>query len=765
MRYAAVPPVYDKQVSNEMFTYEHNLEVIANGALRVDPNLGQRVLSNTLKKHVQNNKSAHPLADFVREHPNCFTGTPGAPPRLRLVLKALSEISEKIQRSRCTSCNRVLRTDRAHAHKRPSGFICERCDAIDRNTICDKCKEIRVIASTSLGVPLCYVCTRKHPSSLRKCANCGELREVAKKSDGQPLCPACYKPPQKPCSQCGRVKKVAACRGTQGVVCGTCYKRPERLCSVCGCVGPVHVSRRDGDICTKCYSKPLRLCVQCGILAPGYKRFKQGYLCAKCGMTGSVCSYCKKEGRRIEATLPDGPCCYVCYRSMWADPGICVLCEERRAIVTTLGFCWRCAGSNVRGKVCRTCRNERILWSAGQCEQCHLDKLAADFFSDDHGQMSEQSMLVYKAISATSRPASAIKWLTKSSAAKSLRLIIKSGRLVQIDDFDITNGAMAFARDLYIAAGALNVSPADQHDLQLWLEITLSREQLQQTAPPQLLLVKQYAQWTVFKDFRRIVKAGTAREFASRFARRSIIAAINFLSWLLTRGCSLASCAQHDIDAYFSTRSAVAHDAKKFIKWCERRHHIHRFKMPKRDLGAPLVATQQQRLSILSRLLNDQSIPLWVRVAALLVGLYGQMFGRLRNLKKVDILRDEDRGVTSIAGGRAEPLEVQDPVGQLLWDLRFEHPPHFGIASGVGNPWLFQGHKPGKALSAGSFRRVCRKFGIDLKGLRGAALLDMAADVDLTMVADMLDLCTDTAYRWRTVAGGSWNEYVALRLA
>lgn len=750
--------------AHKVSCYDCNVQVIKQGALCVDEMLAIEPLRVLIEKHVQNNRSARPLAHFILTHPKCFTGSPGCPPRLRLLLKALSKVSPSIRPSQCTTCASVLRLDRAHVHERPGGFICEKCDAVERHTVCQSCKKVKVIASTNFGGPLCDWCTKGHPANLRRCAKCGEKRRVAQYSGGQAYCQQCYDPPKAPCSKCGRVKRVASRRAPQGIVCGTCYERPKKLCSVCGKIGPIHKAGDDGDVCTTCYRKPKRTCIKCGAVAIGYKRVDGGHLCRVCGRRSSLCAYCKRDDRHIEAALPDGPCCFVCYRRMWVSPGRCILCEELHAIVTSLGFCWKCAGVHVRGKVCASCGAEGLLWNEKQCERCYLCEVASRFFSDAQGRISSQNERVYKSIVATASPEAAIRWLTTSSAARRLRELIARGSNITLGAFDDADSdqSIAFARNLYLGAGAITAVVTDHRDLALWLQKTLQSKKWKDLQPEHQLLVRQFAQWTVFKDFRRLVNRGTSRDLAVRFARRSIAGALEFLLWLSNRDITLKSCEQQDMDVYFDGRSTTW-STKKFIKWCQRRRHIPHLRMPKRELGQPLIANEEYRLMVISRLLNDTALPLYVRVAGLLVAMYGQMFGRLRMLKKVDITRDSETGQISIVGGRAQPLTLEDPIGQLLWELRCMAAPHTGIASGVPNPWLFPGHQPGKQITSGTFQRACRRLGIDLRALRGAALTDMASVVDLTMVSEMLDLCTDSAYRWWKIAGGDSTEYVSLR--
>jgi hypothetical protein len=372
--------------------------------------------------------------------------------------------------------------------------------------------------------------------------------------------------------------------------------------------------------------------------------------------------------------------------------------------------------------------------------------------------------MVANALISILEPQNGIRWLTESASARKLRVIIKSGREVTLDDFEESEVGrqMTFARDLFSSAGAItHDTNADARLLARWLDALIRGRQEKGSANVSIL--KQYAHWAVFRDFMRLVRVGSNREQSIKFAKRSIRGAMDFLEWLSERSLTLQLCTQNDIDVYLSG-ALTERRAIKFIKWAERRALLRPVVIPTLTAGAPGIASEDQMLRVLSRLLHDESLPLQTQAAGLLVTLYGQIPGRLRALRKADVVRDERTGVVSIVGDRAAALELEQNVGEIVWKLRSITSVHSGVASGVQNAWLFPGHRPGRSISESALATQLASIGVNMK-IRGAALIELAKATDLTMLSDILDLCDQSAYRWWDLAGGDRGSYAGSRNA
>jgi hypothetical protein len=400
------------------------------------------------------------------------------------------------------------------------------------------------------------------------------------------------------------------------------------------------------------------------------------------------------------------------------------------------------------------------MWNAGQCERCYLRELCVAYFSDSLGVISNENLAVHDVLMSTADPKNAIRWLTRSAAAKEIGAIIKSGRRIVREDFAGTElgRPMTFARDLFISAGVFANVVDDTGPLATWFASRLSERTL---STEMRSIAKQFAQWVVYRDFRRLSRRQTA-ELNLKYSKNVLRGTLDFLHWLHSRGETLSSCNQAEIDVYFNTETTTIDDSRKFISWAVFKKYIRIIELPKRRKKNPVVASEEDRIKTLSRFLHDESLSIEIRAAGLLVGVYGQMPGRLRKLKKTDVLKNDN--IVSIVGGREEPLELDDEIGNIVWRLRNRDVVHSGLASGAQNSWLFEGFRPGRPISDCALQRRFSLIGVKINGLRSAALIALGREVELPIVAGLLGISIDTAYRWWAAAGGKFKGYAGTHL-
>lgn len=73
---------------------------------------------------------------------------------------------------------------------------------------------------------------------------------------------------------------------------------------------------------------------------------------------------------------------------------------------------------------------------------------------------------------------------------------------------------------------------------------------------------------------------------------------------------------------------------------------------------------------------------------------------------------------------------------------------------------------PGRRrIDSETLRQHLKTIGVDNLQVRTATLLDLAAEVPASILADLVGLYPTTATRWTRAAGGDWAGYVATRTA
>lgn len=108
-------------------------------------------------------------------------------------------------------------------------------------------------------------------------------------------------------------------------------------------------------------------------------------------------------------------------------------------------------------------------------------------------------------------------------------------------------------------------------------------------------------------------------------------------------------------------------------------------------------------------------------------------------------------------------MEIPEPLAELVRQL----PQHRrrGSSAYLSDPqqWLFPGGRAGYPISRGQLSRRLASIGVDARGARNGALLQLAGEVPPIVLADLLGISINGAVRWVRVASGNWSNYVADR--
>jgi hypothetical protein len=168
----------------------------------------------------------------------------------------------------------------------------------------------------------------------------------------------------------------------------------------------------------------------------------------------------------------------------------------------------------------------------------------------------------------------------------------------------------------------------------------------------------------------------------------------------------------------------------------------------------------EDRWTLAGRLLRDETITPSDRVAGLPVLLYSQPPARIVQLT-VDHITNRaatpqlrlGRDITTLIGPLAD-LACRLPERQSA-----------GMAANLadGSPWLFPGRQPDRPLHPTSLRHRLTALGIDARAACNTALLQLAADLPIPVLADLLGLHLVTAAKWAEHANAAHASYAANR--
>jgi len=272
--------------------------------------------------------------------------------------------------------------------------------------------------------------------------------------------------------------------------------------------------------------------------------------------------------------------------------------------------------------------------------------------------------------------------------------------------------------------------------------------------------IRAFSLWQVQHDLARREHHGRATSRSAENSLRLVRAAVELCRWAAARGLTLAQLRQEHLDQWLEEGSSTTVNIRPFLRWAARGGLIAPLDAGRRPARAHVEPiSDQERLSVVRRLLNDEDVLLRDRVAGCLILIYAQPLTRILALSVDDVAADGDR--VWIRLGR-EPVELPDPLAQLTATLARNPAGRASTAiAGAAPPWLFQGMRVGEPLSHAHAGKRLKRLGVRTLGGRTAAILTLAAALPPTILAEMLGISETSASKWYRLAGGEWNRYAA----
>lgn len=419
-------------------------------------------------------------------------------------------------------------------------------------------------------------------------------------------------------------------------------------------------------------------------------------------------------------------------------------------------LCPDCAGIT-RSFRCTRCRHEGHLHAGHLCTRCVLHDQLTALLDDGTGHTRPELAPLLESLHAMPEPDRGLNWLRNNAHLRSyLRGLARS-------DIALSHAALhelpswrtaAHLRDLLMACGAL---PGVDRRILLYEQWYL-RQLAAVTDPGRQRLLRQYATWDQLPRLHAAARAGKLSTGARNHAAAQFTYAAGFLAWIESRQHYLAGTTQADIDDWHATHPRHYGKLRGFLTWSAATGHTHKLAIPAapQSTGAPV--SQDQRLTLLRRVLIGNDLPLRTRVAACLVLLYAQPVSRLTRLTIDDVLHDGDQTLLRLGD---PPSPVPEPVAALLTQLAGNRA-NMNTAANPTARWLFPGGRPGQPLTPGALLPSLRCLGIPTTQARTAALRELVLQTPAPVIARALGYSQGTASKHLADAGGTWNHYPPL---
>ena len=645
------------------------------------------------------------------------------------------------------------------------GRLCKRCgDARRAPEPCARCGQVTRICARRPEGGICGRCYQADPSRHESCASCGRSRLAARRlPDGSALCQSCTPRPLYVCSGCGASSPAHAIT-SRGPVCETCYRRPERSCGACGRVARIYrrATMDLPDLCGGCYVGVEATCTICGRTRQCRRGRDSGDLaCRSCRpIRQRLCGYCDQYGE-TRAIWPEGPACRHCYQTIRANPASCADCSILRVLIgknaASEPVCGPCAGVDIDYR-CRSCSQPEDLYAEGVCARCVLKERLADLLTGADGVIDQRLDPIHSALQAVPNPRSTLVWLSRCPAARLLIEVATEPDCISHHFLDQSPHVQAahYLRGLLVHTGILPGRDESIERIGPWADRLLANQ------PDHAHLIRPFLHWYLLPRARRRVRRRRSTPHSARTPRAQVLAALEFLTWLKAHDLNLDTVGQDDVDRWLTTGPPSRYAVGSFLTWAEKHRLAGQVAVPRRRARGPgLFLDDDRYTNELRRCLSDTQLPLDVRVAGVLVLLFGAALPRIMQLTVDDI---DQRGTDTYLNLGNKPAPLPPALAAMTRQLLNEQRDPSAVSCATGpTRWLFPGMIAGRPASPVSFNDKLIRHGITALAGRNSARRALASDLPAAVMADLFDIHIDTAVHWVRQAKTDWTGYLAER--
>jgi hypothetical protein len=389
-----------------------------------------------------------------------------------------------------------------------------------------------------------------------------------------------------------------------------------------------------------------------------------------------------------------------------------------------------------------------------RCERCTLARRLAVLLDDGTGQIAQPLLPLYGALVSAPDADAVLAWLRHPhgpgllSAVATGKIPLTHDGLRQWPNWR----AAAHLRDLLMACGVLPVAGKQLLHAETWLH----RQLASLAGQPDERLLRQYGTWHQLPRLRARAGRRALTPAIRRFAAEEFTAARQFVAWLRQQGRTLPQCTQADLDAWRACHPAHRYRAARgFLRWAISARHMPWLPLPPQLAYQASPISQDERITLLQRILTGQDPPLRSRVAACLMLLYAQPASRLAQLTIDDITRDRAQVFLRLGD---PPAPVPQPFATMLLQLAAGRA-NMNAPANQSARWLFPGQRAGQPLSPVYLGQLVRQLGVPARAARAAALRQLVLQAPAPVVARALGYNHSTTTRMLTEAGGTWTSY------
>ncbi|MHA6763114.1 hypothetical protein [Streptacidiphilus sp. PAMC 29251] len=463
----------------------------------------------------------------------------------------------------------------------------------------------------------------------------------------------------------------------------------------------------------------------------------------------------------MQVVWPIGTVCNSCYERRRSNPMPCSACGTTRVLVGRApaggDLCGPCSGEDTLDFACRRCAFPGDIYKDGNCARCVLSDRVHDLLGHEDGAIPHQLSPLAERLIAAVKPKSVLGWLRRSPSA---RLLIDLAAQRAEITHELLDGlpqdpSTRYIREVLVAAKILPTRQENLARLELWLDSVLA-------ALPrhQLVIIRPFAEWSVVRDARRRAARGRYTAGAATADRVDIRVAIEFLNWLDTQDLNLGTLTQSHVDLWIVEHPTRFRGFGSFIRWTSRRRLTSKINIPtrKHTLAAQFHSSDEHHEQ-LRRCLNDDAIPLELRVSGALVRLYALPVTRIVELTTDKFHRDDTGAYLTFD---RHPVLLPPKLARLV-EQQIARPSRTSTLQtpSARSGFLLPGKPPSRPRNAAGLQKQMRQHGLPVIAARNTAMIEAATDLPPIVISDLFGLHPSTAHAWAQYANDSWADYLA----
>ncbi|WP_283284265.1 hypothetical protein [Microbacterium sp. IEGM 1404] len=352
-------------------------------------------------------------------------------------------------------------------------------------------------------------------------------------------------------------------------------------------------------------------------------------------------------------------------------------------------------------------------------------------------------------------PKSMARWPGRSASATILREIL-------IEDIDLTHAALdqhptvqaaSLLRHALVDVGVLDPRDTTWVQFVAWIDTFLEHrpEHLIRTLGP-------FCRWHVPARTRLLIQRNGITDGTFVRARRICRIAAHFLADLDTHGLELKTASQHAVESYLDRHPRNFEPLAVFLRWASQSGAADRIHPVPSPYADPYTAYPIDTYRAwMRRFATDETIRLRTRICGLIAGITGRPTTTIAALTTASIIDDGDQMRLRLG---LTPVQLPPPLPALI-RLQLAAPRRWDTAS----TWLFPSKlRAGAHVHASRFAADLQNLTCRVVGLRGAALLNLAATMPVGPLCDLTGMSPNVAARWQLVAASAYAQYPAMRM-